>query len=60
MPLGGEVGMSDNSAEESPDRNEGGGDRRLWTTPTVTEHGGLVVEGGAVYSGLYEDPFYHT
>lgn len=53
-------GMSDKSADGDADRNESGvGDRRVWTTPTVTEHRGLAVEGG-VESDNFEDPFYHS
>lgn len=51
--------MSDKSADESPDSDEGGvGDRRVWATPTVTEHRGLAVEGGAFNPFYQEDNIY--
>ena len=47
--------MSDTSADKRADREEGGvGDRRVWATPTLTEHRGLAVEGG-VFNPFYQE-----
>ena len=54
-------GMSDTSADESADRHEVGvGDRRVWATPTVTEHRGLAVGNGVVDMEYREGEFYNT